>query len=52
MEKLEEIASFAMEKTGQKRLVYIVSGDTKAAGKGQVDCVFITTTESARSRMA
>lgn len=43
MEKLEEIAS-AMEKTAKEAGVKIVSGDTKVAGKGQVDGVFITTT--------
>ncbi len=43
MEKLEEIAA-AMEKTSKEAGVYIVSGDTKVAGKGQVDGVFITTT--------
>lgn len=43
MEKLEEIAC-AMEKTAKEAGVRIVSGDTKVAGKGQVDGVFITTT--------
>lgn len=43
MEKLEEIAA-AMEKTAKEAGVMIVSGDTKVAGKGQVDGVFITTT--------
>ena len=43
MEKLEEIAA-AMEKTASEAGVHIVSGDTKVAGKGQVDGVFITTT--------
>lgn len=43
MDKLEEIAS-AMEKTAKEAGVQIVSGDTKVAGKGQVDGVFITTT--------
>ena len=43
MEKLEEIAT-AMEKTAKEAGVHIVSGDTKVAGKGQVDGVFITTT--------
>ena len=42
-EKLEEIAS-AMEKTAKEAGVKIVAGDTKVAGKGQVDGVFITTT--------
>ena len=41
--KLEEIAA-AMEKTAKEAGVRIVSGDTKVAGKGQVDGVFITTT--------
>ena len=43
MEKLEEIAA-AMEKIAKEAGVHIVSGDTKVAGKGQVDGVFITTT--------
>lgn len=43
MEKLEEIAA-TMEKTAKEAGVHIVSGDTKVAGKGQVDGVFITTT--------
>lgn len=43
MEKLEEIAA-AMEKTANEAGVKVVSGDTKVAGKGQVDGVFITTT--------
>ena len=43
MEKLEEIAN-SMEKTAAEAGVHIVSGDTKVAGKGQVDGVFITTT--------
>ena len=43
MEKLEEIAA-AMEKTAAEAGVRIVAGDTKVAGKGQVDGVFITTT--------
>lgn len=43
MEKLEEIA-VAMEKTAKEAGVRIVSGDTKVAGKGQVDGIFITTT--------
>ncbi len=43
MEKLEEIAE-AMEQTAKEAGVRIVSGDTKVAGKGQVDGVFITTT--------
>ncbi len=43
MDRLEEIAA-AMEKTAEEAGVAIVSGDTKVAGKGQVDGVFITTT--------
>lgn len=43
MEKLEKIAA-AMEKTADEAGVKIVAGDTKVAGKGQVDGVFITTT--------
>ena len=43
MDQLEEIAA-AMEKTAKEAGVRIVSGDTKVAGKGQVDGVFITTT--------
>lgn len=43
MEKLEQIAE-AMEKTAAECGVSIVAGDTKVAGKGQVDGVFITTT--------
>lgn len=43
MEKLEKIAA-AMEETAAKADVKIVAGDTKVAGKGQVDGVFITTT--------
>ena len=43
MEKLEAIAA-AMEKTANEAGVKIVAGDTKVAGKGQVDGVFITTT--------
>lgn len=43
MEKLEEIAA-AMEKTAKEAGVKIISGDTKVAGRGQVDGVFITTT--------
>jgi hydrogenase expression/formation protein HypE len=41
--KLDEIA-VAMEKTAKEAGVRIVAGDTKVAGKGQVDGVFITTT--------
>ena len=43
MKKLEEIAA-AMAKTAAEAGVVVVSGDTKVAGKGQVDGVFITTT--------
>ncbi len=43
MDKLEKIVT-AMEKTAAEAGVRIVSGDTKVAGKGQVDGVFITTT--------
>lgn len=43
LDKLEEIASY-MEKTAAEAGVKIVAGDTKVAGKGQVDNVFITTT--------
>lgn len=43
LDKLEEIASY-MEKTAAEAGVKIVAGDTKVAGKGQVDQVFITTT--------
>ncbi|MDD5823309.1 MAG: hydrogenase expression/formation protein HypE [Firmicutes bacterium] len=43
LEKLEMIAE-AMEKTAAEVGVRIVAGDTKVAGKGQVDNVFITTT--------
>ena len=43
MEQLEQIAA-AMEKTAKEAGVRIVAGDTKVAGKGQVDGVFITTT--------
>ena len=43
LDKLEEIAA-AMEKTAKEAGVKIVAGDTKVAGKGQVDKVFITTT--------
>ena len=43
MEQLEEIVC-AMEKTAKEAGVVIVAGDTKVAGKGQVDGVFITTT--------
>ena len=43
MDKLEEIAA-AMEKTAAEAGVQMVAGDTKVAGKGQVDKIFITTT--------
>ncbi len=43
LDKLEEIASY-MEKTAAEAGVKIVAGDTKVAGKGQVDNIFITTT--------
>ena len=43
MDALEEIA-VAMEKTAAEVGVRIVAGDTKVAGKGQCDGVFITTT--------
>ena len=49
MDKLEEIAA-AMEKTANEAGVRIVGGDTKVAGKGQVDGVFITTTGIGRIR--
>lgn len=42
-EKLERIAA-SMEETAAEAGVRIVAGDTKVAGKGQVDGVFITTT--------
>lgn len=41
--KVDEIAA-AMAKTAKEAGVSIVAGDTKVAGKGQVDGVFITTT--------
>lgn len=43
LDDLEQIAA-AMEKTAAEVGVKIVAGDTKVAGKGQVDGVFITTT--------
>lgn len=43
METLERIAE-AMEKTAAECGVRICAGDTKVAGRGQVDGVFITTT--------
>ena len=42
LDKLEMIAS-SMEKTAKEVGVKLVAGDTKVAGKGQVDKVFITT---------
>ena len=43
VEKLDMIAA-AMAKTAEEVGVVMVAGDTKVAGKGQVDGVFITTT--------
>lgn len=43
IEQLERIA-ISMAETAREAGVRIVSGDTKVAGKGQVDGVFITTT--------
>lgn len=43
MDQLEEIVR-SMAETAAKVGVHIVSGDTKVAGKGQVDGIFITTT--------
>ena len=43
MDTLEEIVK-SMAETAAKVGVQIVSGDTKVAGKGQVDGIFITTT--------
>lgn len=43
LDKLEEIVS-AMEQTAKEAGVVIAAGDTKVAGKGQVDKIFITTT--------
>lgn len=43
MDKLEKIAA-AMERTAAEAGIKIVAGDTKVAGKGQVDGIFITTT--------
>ncbi len=43
LDQLEEIVS-SMEKTASEAGVRIVAGDTKVAGRGQVDGVFITTT--------
>ena len=42
------IAAAAMEKTAAEAGVCIVAGDTKVAGRGQVDGVFITTTAVGR----
>lgn len=42
IQDLETIAE-AMEKTAEEAGVHLVAGDTKVAGKGQVDGVFITT---------
>ena len=42
LRELEEIAA-SMEKTAKEAGVRIVAGDTKVAGRGQVDHVFITT---------
>jgi hydrogenase expression/formation protein HypE len=43
LKDLEEIA-IAMAKTADEAQIEIVAGDTKVAGKGQVDGIFITTT--------
>ena len=43
MDRLEEIVC-SMEQTAKEAGVVSVAGDTKVAGKGQVDGVFITTT--------
>ena len=43
LDQLETIAA-SMEQTAREAGIRIVSGDTKVAGKGQVDGVFITTT--------
>ncbi|MCC8150520.1 MAG: hydrogenase expression/formation protein HypE, partial [Lachnospiraceae bacterium] len=43
LSELEEIAA-SMEKTAKETGVKIVAGDTKVAGSGQVDHIFITTT--------
>ncbi len=43
LKELEEIAA-SMEKTAAEVGVKLVAGDTKVAGKGQVDHIFITTT--------
>ena len=49
LEKLDEIAA-AMARTAAEAGVRIVAGDTKVAGKGQVDGIFITTTGIGRIR--
>lgn len=49
MDKLSEIAA-AMADTAKEAGVRIVAGDTKVAGRGQVDGVFITTTGIGRIR--
>ncbi|MCR5214111.1 MAG: hydrogenase expression/formation protein HypE [Eubacterium sp.] len=41
--KLDQIAA-SMAETAKAAGVYLVAGDTKVAGKGQVDNIFITTT--------
>ncbi|HUM85302.1 MAG TPA: hydrogenase expression/formation protein HypE [Lachnospiraceae bacterium] len=43
VKKLDEIAA-AMAKTAKEAGISIVAGDTKVAGRGQVDGLFITTT--------
>ena len=43
VEELEKIAK-SMGETARKAGILIVAGDTKVAGKGQVDKIFITTT--------
>ena len=43
MDRLDRIAA-SMGRTAREAGVHIVAGDTKVAGKGQVDGVFITTT--------
>ena len=45
--KLEKLAA-SMAETAKEAGVKIVAGDTKVAGKGQVDGVFITTTDGGR----
>ena len=51
VEDLEKIAQ-AMGETCRKAGVKIVAGDTKVAGKGQVDKVFITTTEGSENTLS